>query len=832
MSGSSGARLARRAAALVLGAAVLAPSAPVPPAGAAREVRARTEGQVEGQAETQAEPPAEAPVPEVIPAARHDLSPPLRRLARRAVPAPPRREVPLFRRPVPDVPGRAEAREAGAETPEAGGDTLETRAETPARPDPAVSEALAASLPPPALTFEGISNTDNAEQVLAEVVPPDTNGDVGPNHYMQITNVVYRVFDREGNSLLGPAPNNSVWAGFGGPCEETNDGDPIVLYDHPADRWLLSQFALPNCPPAGACDGPFFQCVAVSATGDPTDAWHRYQFKWSNVKLNDYPKFGVWPDGYYMSVNQFDVRTGLSFAGVGVAVLERSKMLGGQPARMVKFDLEDSQPNLFGFLPADLDGPLPPRGSPNPFALFEDDVFRGVPRDRLQVWELRTRWRNPKRSTFTRAQVLPTDAIDSIFSCQFDRDGRSCVPQPEVASNAFVDVISDRLMYRLQYRNMGTHEAMVVNHTVDVGSDRAGIRWYELRRTGGTWTIHQQATHAGDDPATDTEHRWMGSAALDGNGNLALGYSVSSDTVHPGIRYTGRLVSDPLDQLQEETSLIEGSGSQEDNRSRWGDYSMMAVDPTDECTFWYTQQYYETTSTRTWQTRVGVFGVPEDPDVAPPGSLVVTRPRGVWQTARRFPVSWTAADCQSGVAHHDVRFRRARFNGPWRPRVTWQDDTADTSATFPGRPGNTYCFDVRADDIAGNTSPFGADACTSLPVNNTALDHRGNWTKNRKPGHYLRTFSATRQKGARLVRRGVRAKRISLVVTTCRRCGVVEVRFRGNLLRTIDLRSSRVRKKRVINVRAFNRVRRGKVVVKVTSARKPVRIEGLGISRV
>jgi len=460
--------------------------------------------------------------------------------------------------------------------------------------DPVVQDWDGTSnMPAPIQNFEGVSNADNIAVTGFSVVPPDTEGDVGPNHYVQWNNITFAIWDKASSKLYGPAAGNTLWSGFGGPCETTNDGDPIVLYDHLADRWLMSQFALPNFP-----FGPFYQCIAISQTPDPLGAWHRYEFKISNTKMNDYPKFGVWPDGYYLAVNMFN-QGSLSWGGQGVAVFERDEMLKGQSARKVSFDLFSVNPHYRGMLPSDLDGlRSPPVGSPNYFVSVDDNAW-GWPTDRLQIFEFTVDWSNPAASTFTGPTVLDTAAFDSNM-CGYSGN---CIPQPGTAQK--VDAISDRLMYRLQYRNFGTHETLVVNHTVDVGGDHAGIRWYEVRDPGGTPFIFQQGTYA-----PDSHHRWMGSIAMDGNGNMALGYSSSSTTRHPSIGYVGRLASDPLGSLpQGETALILGSGSQT-GANRWGDYSTMSVDPADSCTFWYTQEYYETSSSRGWQTRIGSFKFP------------------------------------------------------------------------------------------------------------------------------------------------------------------------------------------------------------------------------
>jgi len=450
----------------------------------------------------------------------------------------------------------------------------------------------------PLTNFAGIGN-------LSGVLPPDTNGDVGPSHYVQWVNLNFAVFSKDGGLLYGPASGKTLWQGFGGPCETQNDGDPIVLYDELADRWFMSQFALPNFP-----RGPFYQCIAVSATGSPLGSWYRYAYSFS--KLNDYPKFGVWPDGYYMSMNQFSCNVLFcQWAGQGVVTFERSEMLSGGSARAVYFDMA-SNAALGGMLPADLDGSMPPPpGAPNYYMQFDDQP------DRLRLWEFHADWVNTSNATFTERAVLQPAPFDSNMC----NGSRNCIPQP--GTTAGIDAIADRLMYRLQYRNFGSYDTLVVNHTVDVGSDRGGVRWYEIRNPHTAPTIRQEGTYA---PA-DTLSRWMGSAAMDKDGNIAIGYSVSSSQTYPSIRFTGRLAGDPLDTLTvAESDLRQGTGSQTHTSGRWGDYSMLAVDPTDGCTFWYTTEYYNAGATSAgWSTNIGSFkladcgGAVTPPPIAPDG---------------------------------------------------------------------------------------------------------------------------------------------------------------------------------------------------------------------
>jgi len=563
---------------------------------------------------------AMGPPPVVGQAVKHDLSPALR-----DVPAIPLVAEPPAFREIPRQP-------------------LPRRGPKPGVLDPVIQASPGAQAIPLTLAnFEGVSNSAQSGVSGFTVVPPDTNGDVGPNHYVQWVNLAFAVYDKTGGMLPGyPKAGKALWAGFGGPCETGNDGDPIVLYDHLADRWLMSQFALPNYP-----SGPFYQCIAVSQTGDPTGSYHRYAFLISQDKMNDYPKFGVWPDGYYMSVNQFKSS---SWAGQGVIAFERGEMLAGHSARSVSFDLYGTDPNLGGMLPSDLDGPSPPPGTPNYFVQVDDDAW-GYSPDQLQVWAFAVDWNTPGNSSFAHVVNLPTAPFDSNM-CGYSTN---CIPQS--GSGRKLDAISDRLMYRLQYRDFGTHASLVTNHTVDVdGFDHAGIRWYELRDNGTGWAINQQGTYA-----PDGNHRWMGSAAMDGSGNIALGFSLSGKSMFPSIRYTGRLSGDtPGEMTLGEAPVIGGTGSQT-GASRWGDYSMMAVDPADDSTFWYTQEYYQSSSGTGWQTRIGSFKLSGiSPPPPPPASLTVQSPNGGerWKINTNKTIQWT-----SGGVSGDVRIELSRNGG-------------------------------------------------------------------------------------------------------------------------------------------------------------------------
>lgn len=448
--------------------------------------------------------------------------------------------------------------------------------------------------------FDGINN-------IAGVAPPDTEGDMGfdpatgTKYYFQWVNLHIQVWDVDDPaapvSVLGPIAGNAIWSGFGGACASNNDGDPIVLYDELAHRWFISQFSV---------SGPYYNCIAVSQSGDPTGAWYRYAFLYSNTKMNDYPKYGIWPDGYYMTVNQFT--GGSSWGGAGAAVYERDALLAGNPAaRQIVFDLYSVNSNFGGMLPADFEGTPPPAGTPNFFAEVDDTTFLGDPQDSMRLWQFHVDWATPANSTFG-LSGLPNQTLTVADFTPLCLSTRDCVPQPGTQK---LDAIGDRLMYRLAYRVMddGT-QMMAVNHTVDAGSARAGVRWYQLSAPAAntTFTLDQQGTFAGANPASDTNHRWMGSIGIDRMGNLALGYSVSSGTVYPSVGLVGRLVSDPANTLPQAEAIVFSGTASQSGVNRWGDYSSMSIDPQDGCTFWYTTEY--SSGSWDWRTRIVSFRFP------------------------------------------------------------------------------------------------------------------------------------------------------------------------------------------------------------------------------
>ncbi|MEO5951091.1 MAG: hypothetical protein ABIQ44_01365, partial [Chloroflexia bacterium] len=422
------------------------------------------------------------------------------------------------------------------------------------------------AMPTPIANFDGMYN-------LNGYIPPDTNGDVGRNQYVQTVNSTFQVFSKAGASLYGPANINVLWTGFGGRCEADNDGDPIAIYDSMAGRWVISQFSTAT---------PSHQCIAVSASEDATGTYYLYDFVSGPTAgaFEDYPHFGVWPDAYYMASNEFGGPN-----GGGNFAFERARMIQGDPtARMVFFGSNDS-----GLLPSDLDGALPPAGSPNYFVTYPT-------LSSLALYKFHVDWVTPANSTFTGPTTIPVTPFSTNIGTV-----------PQLGTSVRVDALGDRLMYRLAYRNFGSYESLALNFTVATGGVTAP-RWYELRNPNGTPTVFQEGTYAPGDGI----FRWMGSITFDQQGNMAMGFSASNASMYPDIRYTGRLVSDPVGQMSQGEAIMHAGGGSETNAAaaRWGDYSSLSIDPADDCTFWFTTEYFAQTGPRNWRTRIGSFKFP------------------------------------------------------------------------------------------------------------------------------------------------------------------------------------------------------------------------------
>ena len=462
--------------------------------------------------------------------------------------------------------------------------------------DGGVAQTSAIEMPPPSLSFDGIANLDNGLIFNYLIIPPDMNGDVGPQHYVQIVNSLIRVFDKTGNPLSAPFKLSDVFAPLGTVCSTRNDGLPVVLYDALADRWLISQ----TC----TAFPPFRQMVAVSKTGNPLGGYYLYEFVMPGVRLNDFPKFGIWPDGYYMSSEEY---LGSNFVGSGAFAFDRNKMLAGDPtSSYIYFRFPITAPyRRSTLLPADLDGlTAPPAGTPNIFASYIATEY-GDAQDAIRLFDFHADFASPDQSTFIERPESP------LAVAAFDPtspDGRADIAQPPPGE--FLDSSSDRLNYRLAYRNFGTYQSLAVNQTVRTSATgapyRAGVRVYELQKTSGPFSVHEQAT-IGDDASS----RWVASTAQDRLGNLAVQYNVVTDEKVPSILYTGKLASDPAGTFRIEKALVNGTGVQKGFGWRWGEFSGLSVDPINDCDFWATNAYYtlesQTFSDFGWLTRIGRF---------------------------------------------------------------------------------------------------------------------------------------------------------------------------------------------------------------------------------
>lgn len=449
------------------------------------------------------------------------------------------------------------------------------------------------------LNILGIGNGFSGYTQQANI--PVANGAVGATQFIQFVNESFAVFDKSsGNLISGPTDGNILWQPLGAPCSTVSDLDETAQYDKLANVWVMLMPQYANPPDL---------CVAVSQTSDATGSWNLYEFEIpKNASLScdcapmpDYPKLGVWPDAYYIAYAQ---AVNLIYQGPAACALDSASMQAGADATMQCFENNGTSNNLW--LPSDVDGTTaPPSGSPDYFLNFDSN------NQSLDLWQFHVDWTTPANSTFTGPTNIPVTAFlepcgdaGTVFT-----PSDNCVPQAGTTEE--LGAFGDRLMYRLAYRNFGDHESLVANHTVQVnaGNDQTGIRWYELRQTSGSgFGVYQQGTYA-----PDSNYRWMGSLAMDKAGDIALGYNISSSAMSPSIRYTGHLSTDALGQMESEIDVLSAAnvtaGSQT-NSVRWGDFSSMAIDPTDDCTFWYTNEYQPAKGNNAWSTRIVSFSFP------------------------------------------------------------------------------------------------------------------------------------------------------------------------------------------------------------------------------
>ncbi len=445
------------------------------------------------------------------------------------------------------------------------------------------------------ITFDGNGQADNAALGFGGYTPPDPTMAIGPNHIVQMMNVAHSVFSKSGTRLSGPTKFSSI-ASFAG-----DDGDPIALYDQVADRFIILQFNLPT--------GNESLVFCVSKTSDPTGAYYVYNFPTPGV-FPDYPHVGIWNDSYVITTHEFN-QAGTAYLGQGYYAVDRKKMItGAATSTLIRFQVSTDG----GYLPASFEGYKTPESTAPAIFCGWDSDETGAASDRLMIRTLNADFANPASSTLSAATIFATAAFDGRSP-----SSRSAIEQSGTSTG--LDAIADRMMSRVIYRRFDNYESLVMNHAVNVSgvnptsaaTFQAAMRWYELTRPtpASAWTINQQSTFSpsgtGDGAAGD--NRWMGSIGIDQKGNIAIGYSRSSSSTFPGIYYAERNTSDALSSLGAEQTFFAGSGSQTSSGNRWGDYSSMGIDPANEDSIWYTNEYYPATAATSFRTRIGKFKI-------------------------------------------------------------------------------------------------------------------------------------------------------------------------------------------------------------------------------
>jgi hypothetical protein len=487
---------------------------------------------------------------------------------------------------------------------------------------PMINQTVSNTLPVTVMnSFTGLGTGFNGTWTVEGLLPPDTTLAVGPTQIVQWVNIKLTILDKTSGApaLGGPGfvNANQIWAGLGGSsvCAAQNQGDPILQYDRLAGRWVLMQFAFTyanatNTAHTAYPAAPFALCWAVSQTSDATGIYNLYQYSMPN--LPDYPKLGVWPDAYYVTDNSyaFSSTTGSgTYVGTRYCAFDRAAMIAGTTAGSVCFSgLDAAGGTHFATLPADFEGTTLPPANETEFFINGDWFSKNTPPYTLQLRRFHPDFVTPVNSTLTDGFG---GAFDSYVSLPFDSSvlgacgdvGGQCVPQPGTTRK--LDTLSMRPMYRLAYRNLGSNrEVLVFTESVDPpGAAVAGIQLIEIRNPAA----NPPSIYNNVALNPDSTNRWMGAAATDKLGNVAFGYSVGSSLLPPGIRIAGRLRNDLPGTVRGETNVQSGSGSQTSSAQRWGDYSTMQIDPSDNCTFWFTTEYIVNTASADWATKIFSF---------------------------------------------------------------------------------------------------------------------------------------------------------------------------------------------------------------------------------
>ena len=487
---------------------------------------------------------------------------------------------------------------------------LGTGASGPAAPSSPLLDKLMKSLsrpmpkmPGPLFTFEGIGDTCGCQ-------PSDSEGDVGPNHYVEAINETFKVFDKNGNTLSGPTTYNSFFSALAGtPCTNANDGDPYVIYDRQADRWLISDFAFPSFPGTS-----FWQCIGVSQSPDPVAGpWALYAIQIdpaNNNQLGDYPKFAVWNDGgtqnaYFFTVNLFTNFT--TFVGVRAFALDRASMLTGGPANAIAFTVPlAGVGDSYSFVAANFrTGDPPPTGRDEMVLAVDSPASGGVTLTQVHARFFHVDFVTPANSTFgvgadhtPNAEITVNGFVDA-FTTTTD-----LVPQQ--GTSVKLDTLGDKIMTPVVYQSLSGTESLWASGTVcqDANCTQpTGVRWYQFDVTGGNFpasAVQQQTWTNG----ADGLYRWMSSIAVDESGNTVIGYSTSSSSQFPSIRYAGRLEIDPPGNMAQGEGIMFAGVSAQTTGPRWGDYTRTEVDPSNGMDFWHINQYAQGGN---WHTRIGKF---------------------------------------------------------------------------------------------------------------------------------------------------------------------------------------------------------------------------------
>jgi hypothetical protein len=562
-----------------------------------------------------------------------------------------------------------------------------------------------ATMPSPVQNFDGLrfSGSCIGGQCGAGW-PPDTNDDVGLNHYIQAVNDAYGIYNKTGTQLAA-FTENQLWSGAGSnPCNGNSLGDPVVLYDQLADRWILTHVAALS---GGNPVSPFYECIAASKTKDPVaGGWWLYPLRMDPGgtgappigALNDYPKFGIWPDCLYMAANEFTFPGG-TFARTAFASFSRSDLESGATLTWSLGFINNTN-DPFTMIPSNLRGTsasaMPPAGTPNYLVSESQNAF---------AFEVRkfTAGANCGGGGTLRAPI-------NVSQTPYAVPGG--IPQPNTTT--LLDSLGDRLMQKVQYRKVGSAESLWVVHSVQDSGGTIGPQWAQIDVTGATIaaTPVQQQIYVPDTML----YRWMGSIAADRQGNVALGYSTSNGTSpnFPSIAYSGRLATDPLNSLsQTESQLIAGAGSQDSGLNRWGDYTAMSVDPVDDCTFWYTDEYYSSQAFGTggdWQTRIGSFKFSSCTAVLPSTTaLTSSKNPSIFGDNVTFTATVTAS---SGTPSGTVTFKDGATT--LATVALSAGKAAFTTSTLAGGTHSITAVYGGSGSYAGSTSPILMQTCTDV----------------------------------------------------------------------------------------------------------------------